>query len=311
MFRFLMGVSAASALTLLCVTGANCAKPGQPPSPRKPVRVALRASTSRPGRIEAALLQSTGVKVEIVEFAGSRASIEGLRRGSTELAVVTSDASYLAFTGQLDESVAPFDKLRGIAVVNMDTLHLMVGKNNPSNSISDLRGSKVSLGPPTSATALVSELLLNAHGLTLDDIKGERLANGEAAKQLITGKVDAAFLPLVAPNAIATEAARGGARLLEIEGPLVEQLRLQHPFLVRTLLPHGTYPGQQKAIRTIGVDLLLVCRADLDDTLVYSFLQAYFAPGTTTATDLDRATAVSIPLHRAASHYYRERELSR
>jgi TRAP-type uncharacterized transport system substrate-binding protein len=93
----------------------------------------------------------------------------------------------------------------------------------------------------------------------------------------------------------------------------VERLRLQHPFLVNTIIPKGTYPGQDRPLRTIGVDLLLLCRADLDDDLVRRLMEAYFAvlARSAPAIDFDRAPAMSIPLHPAAAQYYRQRELSR
>jgi len=39
---------------------------------------------------------------------------------------------------------------------------------------------------------------------------------------------------------------------------------LYYPLLKRMLIPAGTYPGQNVPVHTIGVDVLLVCRADLD-----------------------------------------------
>jgi TRAP transporter TAXI family solute receptor len=236
-----------------------------------------------------------------------------MRARSVEFGAITSDAAYLAFTGRLDHSPVPFDKLRGITVLDLKTIHLMVKKNSRVRSIADLGGLNVSLGPQGTGTSLVSKMLLNANGLTLADIDEENLTIPEAVKRLTAGQLDAAFMPMVAPATEAAAAARGGAQLLEIAGTTVEELRLLHPFLLRTRLPQGTYPGQDKVVHTIAVDLLLVCRADTDDVVVYNFLQSYFMAlaRTTAVTDLNRATGMSIPLHAGAARYYRERELSR
>ena len=198
-------------------------------------------------------------------------------------------------------------------MLDLKTIHLMVKKHARLRSIADLSGLNVSLGPPGTGTSLVSKLLLNAYGVTLADIDEEYLPIPEAVKRLSAGQLDAAFMPMVAPAAEATAAARGGARLFEIAGAKVEELRLNHPFLLRTRIAEGMYPGQDKVVHTIAVDLLLVCRADTDDLLVYNFLQSYFTAlaRTTAVTDLNRATGMSIPLHAGAARYYRERELSR
>jgi hypothetical protein len=80
------------------------------------------------------------------------------------------------------------------------------------------------------------------------------------------------------------------------------------------VIPQGTYPGQLAAVHTVGVDLLLVCRADLDKNLVYEVTRAYFEDtpeNIRRQTDPQRAPAVVIPLHPGAARYYREREVSR
>ena len=80
------------------------------------------------------------------------------------------------------------------------------------------------------------------------------------------------------------------------------------------LIPRGIYPGQNAPVHTIGVDLLMVCRADLDNDLVYELTRAYFEQDLENVrndTDPQRAPAVVIPLHPGAARYYREREMSR
>jgi hypothetical protein len=89
-------------------------------------------------------------------------------------------------------------------------------------------------------------------------------------------------------------------------------MRTRYPYLKRTLIPQGTYPNLPEPVRTLGVDTLLVCRADLEDATVYSLLDAYFATRpATTPPNLERAPATPIPLHPGAARYYRQRELSR
>jgi len=67
-------------------------------------------------------------------------------------------------------------------------------------------------------------------------------------------------------------------------------------------------------IGAIGVDLLMVCRSDLDNDLVYELTRAYFEQdpeNVKNETDPQRAPAVVIPLHPGGARYYREREMSR
>jgi TRAP transporter TAXI family solute receptor len=260
-----------------------------------------------------ALSQLPDVSVQRMTLGGSRAVLDGLQRDAIDIGVATADVSYLAFAGQLDRKVPKFDRLRGLAVMGLEWFHLMVKKNSPVKTVGDLRGLKVGLSNDA-GTQMILELLIRASGLAPGDVHTELLQNEDVSSRLVRGELDAAFMNLniIPPPDHTIIATRAGARLLEIQGTSVERLRLQHPFLVRTLIPRATYPGQEAPIHTIGVDILLVCRADLDDDLVYRFMKAYFAvlARASPATDLDRAPAMAIPLHPAAVRYYRERELS-
>lgn len=81
------------------------------------------------------------------------------------------------------------------------------------------------------------------------------------------------------------------------------------------LIPAGVYPRQPLPVRTIGVNSLLLCRAGLEEELVYRLTKALFQEVAETPTellrlpDLGRAAATPIPLHAGAARYYREREL--
>jgi len=70
-------------------------------------------------------------------------------------------------------------------------------------------------------------------------------------------------------------------------------------------------------IHTIGVDSLLICRKDLDESIVYDLTKHFFEalPALSSSLDalrfmdLDESPATPIPLHDGAARYYREREL--
>jgi TRAP transporter TAXI family solute receptor len=297
---------AAMTVAFAC-TALSCTKPVDANRSVATVRV---SSSGSAGQSLGALSQVTNVAVQSVKISGSTAVIDALREGDLDVGVATADVAYLAFAGQLDKALPAFDQLRGMAVLGLNTLHLIVAKHRSAESVADLRGFSIALGI-NSGTALLANLLLNASGLSLSDVRRDPSPYAQAATRLANGQLDAAFMTIVPPGDPAVVATRAGARVLEIEGPAVERLRLQHPFLVNTIIPRGSYPGQTRPIRTIGVDLLLLCRADMEDDVVYRLVEAYFAGLDTPAIDFDRAPATSIPLHPGAARYYRQRELSR
>ena len=304
-----MRLLAVSATLVLCLTATACTRAVD--ATPAPIRVRLSSSTSA-APLASALSQQPDLSVESVGVSGSPAVIDALRRNQIDLGLATADVAYLAFAGQLNDNVDPFEQLRGIAVLGLNTLHLIAGRHTPVKSVRDLKGLRIGLGS-TSGTALVANLLLEASGVSVKEVDRQPGPYAEAGTQLAQGKLAAAFMTVVPPAEPVTVATSAGARLIEIEGPAVERLRLQHPFLVNTTIPRATYPGQATPVRTIGVDLLLVCRADLSSHLVSRVMEAYFsaAARSNLAIDFDRAPATSIPLHPAAGRYYRQRELSR
>jgi TRAP transporter TAXI family solute receptor len=295
---------------VLCVAVTGCARRADPPARS----VILHTSATTAGDLKAALSQLPDIAVQTVTLGGSSVtSLEDMQRGTTDLGIAMADVLYLAFAGQLDDTAQPFDRLRGMAVLNLNTLHLMVGATSHVRTIADLHGLHVALGPVGSATALLAEMLLDAYGLDRSHVRGERLPYPDTAERLVRGDLDAAFMTQTPPSDPVLTAMTHGARLIDIGGPRVEQLRTRHQFLKRTLIPADTYPSQHTAVHTVGVDLVLVCRADMDEDVVYRLLDAYFGRGAGSAppADFERAPATPIPLHAGAARYYRQRELAR
>jgi TRAP transporter TAXI family solute receptor len=294
----------------LCLVGWACAATNATTAPPKS---SVRVSRTSANDLQMALARIPDVKVEIVTEGGSSiTSLLDLKNEKTNVSGTLADVAYLAYAGQLEEMTEPFDQLRGMAVTGLNTMHLLVGSQVRVNTLRDLRGLRVSLGAPGSSTAHITLRMLQDLGIARGQIRAERIPNAEIVTRLSNGDLDAAFSGFGVPGATVIAAMNRGARLIPIDGPEIEEMRTRYPYLKRTLIPVGTYPNQPEPIRTLGVDTLLVCRAELDEELVYRLLDAYFATRPTmTPPNLDRAPATPIPLHPGAARYYRQRELSR
>ena len=301
--------STAIRLALLCLAFTGCTQPAAAPAKRYVLRIAVTDPY-----LKATYSQLSDISIEDVTPAGASVlTVMNLQRGIVDVSVALADAAYLGYTGQLEEAPGPFDQLRGMAVLDLNTLHLLVGANTHIHSIDQLKGRHVALGPTGSSGAVIAETLLKANGLMVAGVRGERVSHLEAVERLATRDFDAAFVIQIPGNGPVMQATRGGARLLDVDGPLIEEIRQHRPYLRRTLIPKGVYPGQDKPIRTIGVDRVLICRADVPEGIVYRLLDAYFSarPEGTPPADLERAPATPLPLHPGAARYYRQRELSR
>jgi TRAP transporter TAXI family solute receptor len=258
------------------------------------------------------------VDIVVQRSAGSVHTLEQIQRRQADIGFALADVTYVAFSRGIGNGPSAFDRLRAIAVLELTSLHLVVRSNARINDITDLRGRTIGIGPTGSGTALTSGLVLRAHGIDDDEIDTVELPWNEAARRLVDGTLDAALVNAGYPSQSIAEAAQGGGRLLPLDGPAIDRLRSSYPFFRLTFIPRGTYAGQPTSVRTIGVNNLLVARADLDEQVVYDLSKALFEVFPDIASqrlslelDLEQAPATPIPLHEGAARYYRERELTR
>jgi hypothetical protein len=254
------------------------------------------------------------VEIETVVSAGAVSNIRAIQEGKAELALTFADVAYLSFSGQLTPKDLPFDRVRGIAVLQVTPVALVVRPGLHVKGPQDLRGRRVGVGPDGSGTEVTASLILQAYGLGPNDVLTESIGFQEGATRLLTGELDAMFDNAIIRSEALQRAAEGGARFVPIEGPAADRLRRDYPFLRVTVIAPELYGT---SVRTIGVDGLLICRSDLDEPLVYELTKQLFASlkslgrGALRSIDVKQAPATPVPLHPGAARYYRERELSR
>jgi TRAP transporter TAXI family solute receptor len=299
---------AALALCVVVVLSACRARAAvETATPRPVLRVSMR-----PTELLSALLNLSQFSVQSVPIGDSQKRLEALQEGSIDVTNAVADVTFLASYGRLPDHSGHLQKIRGIALMNRAVVHLLVGPKVDLRN--GLRGMRIVLGDPASGNSALGERLVNSMGVSTSAIRGEFAPYDVAVDKLLNGDVDAVIATLQPALEPIVRAVRGGARLVEIKGPEVDRLSVHYPLLRRTLLPRGTYPGQDVPLHTVSVDLLLVCRADLDTELVYQFTRALFEDiprHVRRQVDPHRAPATVIPLHPGAARYYREREMQR
>jgi uncharacterized protein len=286
----------------------------------------LRLTTGTPGAGFHPLGEALGrayheafpqLKLEIIESPGSVHNVEAIEKGEADVGFAFADVAYVAFVGGGGD--APFSRLRGMAVLQLNPLHLVVRADSHIRDVSALRGRTVGVGPPGSGTALTAGLVLHAFGIDPQAVHTKLLPFNDASARLTKGELDAMFVNASYPAESVSLATRAGAQLLPIEGAAVDRLRHDYPFFRPTAIPARTYPAHAAPVHTIGVDNLLMCRSDLDEELVYQLTKTFFAAlpmiasqqSSLRSMDFAQAPATPFPLHEGAARYYRERELVR
>ncbi len=267
-----------------------------------------------------AQMLSNNVDGLIVTAQSGNASVANcnlISRGQIETAFSQANTTYWSYsaTGILKDA-QPITNLRGIASLYPETIHIVALKASGIKTIEDLKGKKVGVGAPNSGTAADAEIILNAHGLTFDDIKADYLSFNEVAQRLIDGQIDAGFTTAGFPtSSIINIATKRDIVLIPMSAEKIKELVEAIPYYGATVIPGGLYKGVDEDVPALATPALWICDAKLSPTLVYKMTKALWehrdvlekvhsqGKNITLETALD---GIGIPLHPGAELYYKE-----
>ena len=251
----------------------------------------------------------------------SGASAENVRlinKKEVELALVQSDTLDFAFNAK-EAFKEPLKAMSAIAVLYPEIVQVVVGAASPIKSVADLKGKKVGVGAPGSGTEANFRQLLEAYGMTKDDVSGQYLSFSESAEAYKDKHIDAFIVTAGIPNAgIMDVANQNEIRILNIPADVAAKLTKKYPFLAAVKVPANTYKGQTAEVSTVAVNAVLICGSGLKEAMVYNLTKALFENQAELATahakgkELNMKTAVtgvSIPFHPGAVKYYKEKGL--
>lgn len=258
-----------------------------------------------------AAAEVTGASVE---------NVGNISRGDSDIALALADTVVQAYTGTGKfggEGQPPqLPNLRAIGVAYANAVHLVTLAGSGIESLADLKGKRVSVGAPGSGTEVSAAAIMEANGITYDDIDEQRLNFNETAAALRDGQIDAGFWSVGAPtSSILDLATTRDIVIVQIVGDeLAAGLGASSAFAPYTIRG-GTYPGVDEDISTIGTPNVIVVAAEMSDDLVYSFLSALYTniadviavhPSANDTTPELALSAAPIPLHPGAVAYYQE-----
>ncbi|MEA2087818.1 MAG: TAXI family TRAP transporter solute-binding subunit [Candidatus Caldatribacteriota bacterium] len=267
-----------------------------------------------------AQMLSNNVEGLIVTAQSGNASVANcnlISRGQIETGFSQANTTYWCYTATgILKDAEPIKNLRGIASLYPETIHIVATKASGITCVEDLKGKRVGVGAPNSGTAADAEIILNAHGITFDDIQADFLSFNEVAQRLIDGQIDAGFTTAGFPtSSIINIATKRDIVLVPISADKIKELCDAIPYYGATVIPGGLYKGADEDVPALATPALWICDAKLSPTLVYKMTKALWehrdvlekvhsqGKNITLETALD---GIGIPLHPGAELYYKE-----
>ncbi|MFP4043127.1 MAG: TAXI family TRAP transporter solute-binding subunit [Rhodosalinus sp.] len=246
------------------------------------------------------------------------ASVENMAlisRGDSDLAIALADTVVDAYEGNGQFEGRAVDA-RALASIYPNAIQIVTLADSGVESLSDLEGKRVSVGAPGSGTEVNARRILEANGITYDDIDAQRLNFNETADALRDGDIDAGFWSVGPPtSSIMNLAATRDIRLVPLSDEEVQAGIDQHGTFAAYSLRAGIYEGVEEAVPTIAVPNVLVVHADMDEDLAYQITMNMFEnvdeliavhPAANDTTVDFSLGATPIPMHAGALRYYEE-----
>jgi len=283
--------------------------------------VIANAISKPPGSRECGQGGSCGVDGLIASAVSSRGSVDNVNAiisGLRNSGFAQSDVAFWAYTGTgTMEGQEPAKDLRTIAALFEEHIHLVALADSGINSVADLKGKRVSLDEPGSGTFVDANLILDANGLSVDDISPEALKGAAAAEALRNGKIDAFFAVAGFPTGAVVELASAAKiKLVPIDGDGAKALTDKYGFFAASDIPAGTYEGVA-GVSTVAVGAQWFTSAKEDEELVYNITKALWNDESRKLLDVGHAkgktitpdtalNGVGVPLHAGAERFYKE-----
>jgi TRAP transporter TAXI family solute receptor len=263
-----------------------------------------------------------GVEATAEVTAGSIANLQLISGGKSELAFTMADAAWDAYNG-LDKFSGKKVPLRTLVVFYPNRMHVVTVEGTGINKFADLKGKRVSTGAPASGTEVMSNRLIEAHGMDPGkEITRERLSVAESVNALKDGKIDAfTWVGGVPTAAISDLASTPGKKIKLIDhGDGADGMRKKYgPIYVKNRILANAYPGQDKETTNVDVWNLIVVPENSSEDLIYQITKTMFEKKDELvkvhkdASFLElgnqQSGASPLPFHPGAIRYFKEKGL--
>lgn len=253
----------------------------------------------------------------------SYSNLFNVHNGAADFAIARSDWQHFAITGTgpvrfIDEKLS---NLRSVMALHGQPVTLIARRDSGIDSLDDLAGKRINIDRPLTETRASADLVMSAKKWTKSDfVLAEELTGKDQTLAFCGNRVQAIFLTGAHPIDAAEQVTRlCDGKLIDVAGAAIDGLVSKTPYLAKTQIAAGTYPGLSSPVSTFGVTTTLVTSADVSDEVVYGFVKALFE-NTGDLKKLHPAlrgidpaamtkSGLSAPLHPGAERYYREQGL--
>ena len=256
-----------------------------------------------------------GLVAIAVSTNASVANMNAIHAGQLDAGLAGAQSVTQGFNGEGKFVGNKKDKVRVIANLYPEDMHLVTPKGSTLSSLKDLNGKRVGVAAAGSGTQVSVRMILQHYGIEADE---KELGLAQSSQRLADGQLDAFFYAGGTPFAALIQlGSTKGFELYRFSDEERAEINKIIPYYVSSMIPAGTYETISYDVPTVAVNGQLVTSVDQDEELIYEITRALWNKNTRKLLDKGHAKGkairketalkgVLIPLHPGAERYYRE-----
>lgn len=249
----------------------------------------------------------------------SGASVENLAKisnGEFDLGMTVNLPAYNALNGTGDFEGKKVENFAFIGHIYPEVLQIITRESTGVETIADLKGKRIAIGPPGSGTQTATKAVLAAYGINDGDYEAYQEGFGDAKSKLQDGTIDASFGLLGLPDAGIDElqASVGDVKFLEVTGDELKTVEETSGYTGYTIKA-GSYEWLKEDANVVSAYAVLVANTDtVDDELAYQLAKVMLEKASENthaqAAHMTKENSLSglgdLPIHPGAEKYYKE-----
>jgi TRAP transporter TAXI family solute receptor len=319
-------LTATALIALGCGTSNDAPQENGTPAKENAQRRFLSVGTAPPGGaffvVGAAIAQVVDAhtadrawQVSAEATKGTQENIRRLVKGELDFSLANAAISYFAVRG--DGAWSTEHPVRAVMTLAPNIALFITPKNSGINTLADLKGKRVVVGPAGAGFEYFLQPILAAHSITYKDFTPLHNTQAGAVDMLADGSAVAAFLGGAVPTASITQAcAAQNIAFIPYETAAKERLFAEYPFFNAATIKAATYRGQDTPFNGMNVGAMhLITAASVDEEIVYGFTKALYEHRAEVVEKHPAGRAINpkniikdtgTPFHPGAIRYYRE-----
>lgn len=263
--------------------------------------------------------QISGVNVTNVSTGASVANVLGISSGELDFGFTYGSLIKEAWNGtDTFKDQGELQMIRGVAKAYESPHYFVVMKDSGITSMEDLKGKRISVGPPGSGAQYNSDIILNSLGI---DVKSEYLSFSDAGTALKEGRIDA-FGQSGAPSGAVTELAETSEIIIiPFSDEEMKKLEEDTGFYATGYLKQGVYKGVDQDVQMPVFTVYWIAHEDVDDEIVEKILEVTmdeknrqtlvdgYPLWSELTPDIENFEKLGVPFHPGSLKYYEKNGL--